>query len=144
MKKKVIAFATGATILIIGLFAALLVDYKTNNLKKPFVCSSINDDGKIINKNIGRKVAKFSSSTDKIYFVCERNKFFIKKAKITWYSNEDNKSPIKTENVKSNKDGYFISQISKAEGLKKGSYHAYIDIKSGLELSKEVVNFNIQ
>lgn len=78
------------------------------------------------------------------FFVCQRKKPFIGNATISWYSDSDNNTPIKTETVSVSKAGCYVSVFSKEDGLTTGDYHAYIDISYALGSSKSVANFTIE
>lgn len=136
MKKRCTALVL-AVFVVAGL-TALLVNYKTNDLNAPVICISVDENG-----NCQGTASKFTKDTDKVTFVCQRNKPFIKKATITWYSDSNNNTPVKTEAVKANDAGYFISSFSKSEGLYPGDYHAYIDISYTFGSTKSVANFSI-
>lgn len=137
MKKRCIALVL-AVFVVAGL-TALLVNYKTNDLNTPVICISVDENG-----NCQGAASKFTKDTDKVTFVCQKNKPFIKEATITWYSDNNNNTPVKTETVDANDKGYFISSFSKSEGLSSGDYHAYIDISYTFGSTKSVANFTIE
>lgn len=87
---------------------------------------------------------KFPAEIDKIYYEAVPQKRSIKEAEITWYNSEGNENPIKTEKVNRNKDGVFISSITKEEELKSGSYHVEIKIKNKSEIKTEDIKFVVE
>lgn len=137
MKKRMILILSA--VLLVAVLSALLVNYKTDNIGKPAICISIDDNG-----NFTGTSTTFSADVEQVTLVCKRNKPFIGDAIITWYSDTNNNTPIKTEIVPANKSGYYVSTFSKADGMTIGDYHAYIDVSYALGSSKSVANFTIQ
>ena len=138
MKKK------WSTLIIVGVMViagitALLVNYKTDTLSPPVICTSVNENGACtgISKS-------FTSDVKQVIFVCQRKKPFVLKATITWYSDSNNNKPIKKETVTVNNAGYFISTFSRTEGMAAGDYHVYIDVTYALGSSKAVANYTVQ
>ncbi len=138
MMKKSVSFILIA-VFAIAICAALLVNYKTDDLGQPVICVSIDENG-----NCEGTATTFAADVEQVVFVCQRKKPFIGKATITWYSDNDNNTPIKTQTVSANKAGYYVSTFSQADGLTTGDYHAYIDVSYALGSSKSVANFTIQ
>ncbi|MBU3216770.1 hypothetical protein LL033_16730 [Clostridium estertheticum] len=87
---------------------------------------------------------QFPSGIKKIYYEAVAKKRSIKEAEITWYNGEGNENPIKTEKVNRNNEGGFVSSITKGEGLKIGSYHVQIKIKSKSEFKTEEIKFVVK
>lgn len=137
MKKKVSLIL--AAVFAVVICAALLVNYKTDDLGKPVICISIDENG-----NCTGTATTFAADVEQVAFVCQRKKPFIGKATISWYSDSDNNTPIKTETVSANKAGYYVSTFSQEDGLTTGDYHAYIDISYALGSSKSVANFTVE
>ena len=137
MKKKVSLILVAVFAVVIC--AALLVNYKTDNLGQPAICVSIDENG-----NCTGTATTFAADVEQVTFVCQRKKPFIGNATISWYSDSDNNTPIKTEMVSANKAGYYVSTFSQEDGLTTGDYHAYIDISYALGSSKSVANFTIE
>ena len=137
MKKKVSLILAAAFAVVIC--AALLVNYKTDDLGKPAICISIDENG-----NCTGTATTFAADVEQVAFVCQRKKPFIGNATISWYSDSDNNTPIKTETVSANKAGYYVSIFSQEDGLTTGDYHAYIDISYALGSSKSVANFTVE
>lgn len=135
MKKKVSLILVAVFAVVIC--AALLVNYKTDNLGQPAICVSIDENG-----NCTGTATTFAADVEQVTFVCQRKKPFIGNATISWYS--DNNTPIKTEMVSANKAGYYVSTFSQEDGLTTGDYHAYIDISYALGSSKSVANFTVE
>ena len=137
MKKKVSLIL--AAVFAVVICAALLVNYKTDDLGKPAICISIDEM-----ENCTGTAATFAADVEQVVFVCQRKKPFIGNATISWYSDSDNNTPIKIETVSANKAGYYVSTFSQEDGLTTGDYHAYIDISYALGSSKSVVNFTVE
>ena len=137
MKKKVSLILVAVFAVVIC--AALLVNYKTDDLGKPAICISIDENG-----NCTGTATTFAADVEQVAFVCQRKKPFIGNATISWYSNSDNNNPMKTETVSANKAGYYVSTFSQEDGLTTGDYHAYIDISYALGSSKSVANFTVE
>lgn len=137
MQKNVLLILTA--VLAIVICAALLVNYKTDDLGKPAICISIDENG-----NCTGTATTFAADVEQVAFVCQRKKPFIGNATISWYSDSDNNTPIKTETVSANKAGYYVSTFSQEDGLTTGDYHAYIDISYALGSSKSVANFTVE
>lgn len=135
---KIIAAVAAAVIVVAGC-VAFLVDVKTESLGTPAFCVSMDENG-----SYKGKAESFAGDVEQIVFACKNNKFYVKEATITWYSDSDNINPVKTEIVSANKAGYFVSTFSKAEGLAAGEYHAYIDVNTISGVSKSVANFTVQ
>ena len=136
MKKKVSLILVAVFAVVIC--AALLVNYKTDDLGKPAICISIDENGNCTG------TATTFADVEQVAFVCQRKKPFIGNATISWYSDSDNNTPIKTETVSANKAGYYVSTFSQEDGLTTGDYHAYIDISYALGSSKSVANFTVE
>ncbi|EGJ47383.1 hypothetical protein HMPREF0866_00323 [Ruminococcaceae bacterium D16] len=137
MKKKVSLILVAVLAVVICM--ALLVNYKTDNLGQPAICVSIDENG-----NCTGTATTFAADVKQVVFVCQRKKPFIGNATISWYSDNDNNTPIKTETVSANKAGYYVSTFSQEDGLTTGDYHAYIDISYALGSSKSVANFTVE
>lgn len=137
MKKKV-------SLILVAVFAvvicgALLVNYKTEDLGKPAICLSVDENG-----NCTGTAATFTADVEQVVFVCQRKKPFIGNATISWYRDSDNNTPIKTETVSANQGGCYVSTFSQADGLTTGDYHAYMDISYVFGRSKSVANFTVE
>lgn len=137
MQKNVLLIL--AAVLAVVICAALLVNYKTDDLGKPAICISIDENG-----NCTGTATSFAADVEQVAFVCQRKKPFIGNATVSWYSDSDNNTPIKTETVSANKAGYYVSTFSQEDGLTTGDYHAYIDISYALGSSKSVANFTVE
>ena len=116
-----------------------MINYKTDNLGKPVICIAVDEAG-----NCTGTATTFDADVAHVTFVCQKRKPFLGKATITWFSDNDNDTPIKTQTVSANRFGYYVSTLSQSDGLSAGDYHAYIDISSILGRSKAVANFTIQ
>lgn len=132
-------------IIILGIIGVILVivggvfwyEYKTEALGKPFICSSVDNNGKF-----SGVATTFSANSTQVNLVSKSNKSYIKEAEITWYNYKDSNKALKTEVVQV-KDGYFISTLSREEGLKSGSYIAYIMINNKKQVSLEKAEFTV-
>ena len=101
IKKKVSLILVAVLAVVICM--ALLVNYKTDNLGQPAICASIDENG-----NCTGTATTFAADVKQVVFVCQRKKPFIGNATISWYSDNDNNTPIKTETVSANKAGYAL------------------------------------
>lgn len=137
MKKRVSLILVA--VFAVTICAALLVNYKMDDLGKPAICVSIDENGTCTGT-----ATTFASDVEQVTFVCQRKKPFIGNATISWYSDSDNNTPIKTETVSANEAGYYVSTFSQKDGLTTGDYHAYIDIAYALGSSKSVANFTVE
>lgn len=137
MKKNV--WLIFVAVLAVMICAALLIHYKTDDLGQPVICISIDENG-----NFTGAAATFATDVEQVTFVCRRKKPFIGKATISWYSDSDNNTPVKTETVSVNKAGYYVSTFSQEDGLTTGDYHTYIDVSYALGKSKSVANFTVE
>lgn len=137
MQKNVLLIL--AAVLAVAICVALLVNYKTDDLDQPTICIFIDENG-----NFTGTATMFAADVEQVTFVCQRKKPFIGKATISWYSDSDNNTPIKTQTVSANKAGYYVSTFSQEDGLTTGDYHAYIDISYAVGSSKSVANFTVE
>ena len=130
--KKIVTLILGIAILLVGAF--FTYEYATER----------KIENGVVSKDISGKEMPVGKTMfapeDTVYFSAKGNKFWIKKAQIVWYKGEiERKNRLSVEEVKINKDGYFISKLSIPEGLEEGHYGVtiYVDGSDVMQTSAE-------
>ena len=130
--KKVIILLLGLTLLLVGGYDTY--EYvNERNIVNGVVSKDISGKEMPVGKTM-------FAPEDTVYFSAKGNKFWIKKAQIVWYKGEiERKNRLSVEEVKINKDGYFISKLSIPEGLEEGHYGVtiYVDGSDVMQTSAE-------
>ena len=130
--KKVVILLLGLTLLLVGGYDTY--EYvNERNIVNGVVSKDISGKEMPVGKTM-------FAPEDTVYFSAKGNKFWIKKAQIVWYKGEiERKNRLSVEEVKINKDGYFISKLSIPEGLEEGHYGVtiYVDGSDVMQTSAE-------
>ena len=130
--KKVVILLLGLTLLLVGGYDTY--EYvNERNIVNGVVSKDISGKEMPVGKTM-------FAPKDTVYFSAKGNKFWIKKAQIVWYKGEiERKNRLSVEEVKINKDGYFISKLSIPEGLEEGHYGVtiYVDGSDVMQTSAE-------
>ena len=103
----------------------------------------------VVSKNIDSKgkpteISKEFSPEDTIYFTAKGNRFWVKKAQVIWYKGEFAlANRILVEDIKMNKDGYYVAKLSLPEGLEEGNYNVTI-FADGNDIRETYADFIIK
>ena len=90
------------------------------------------------------ELTKEFSPEDTVYFTAKGNRFWVKEAQVVWYKGEMTKqNRILVEDVKINKEGYYVSKLSLPEGLEEGYYNVTI-FAAGNDIRETSSDFNIK
>ena len=90
------------------------------------------------------ELTKEFSPEDTVYFTAKGNRFWVKEAQVVWYKGEMTKqNRILVEDVKINKEGYYVSKLSLPEGLEEGYYNVTIFV-AGNDIRETSSDFNIK
>lgn len=96
--------------------------YNGPKIKDGVISKNIDSNGKPINMS-----TEFSP-TDTVYFTAKGNRFWVKKAQVVWYKGDiaiENRLFV-DDDVKINKEGYYVTKLSLPEGLEEGRYSVTI------------------
>jgi hypothetical protein len=104
----------------------------------------------VISKNIddkGRPVDQTKEFTpeDTVYFTARGNRFWVNKAQVVWYKGEialENRVLVE-DDVRINKAGYYVAQLSVPEGLEEGYYTVTI-FAAGNDIRETYADFYIK
>lgn len=136
--KKIAIFMVVAVVVFLGCFYGY--DYYNGpKIKDGVVSKNIDTKGRPID------ITKEFSPEDTVYFTAKGNRFWVKKAQVVWYKGEftlENRLIVE-DDIKINKDGYYVAKLSLPEGLEEGSYNVTI-FADGNDIRETYTDFYIR